>query len=104
MDAVGYQAQAAAQEREEPAVVLNSLVDTVRRHRHARRAGSLRAGAIPARPDEQAKRGMLGLAVGELFEKGLRMGTGQCNVKRYNRYLRDLIIDGRATAELRRLA
>jgi glutathione-independent formaldehyde dehydrogenase len=25
------------------------------------------------------------------------MGTGQCNVKRYNRYLRDLIIAGRAT-------
>jgi glutathione-independent formaldehyde dehydrogenase len=24
------------------------------------------------------------------------MGTGQCNVKRYNRYLRDLIIEGRA--------
>jgi glutathione-independent formaldehyde dehydrogenase len=22
------------------------------------------------------------------------MGTGQCNVKRYNRYLRDLIISG----------
>ena len=37
------------------------------------------------------------MAVGKLFEKGLRIGTGQCNVKRYNRQLRDLIIAGRAT-------
>lgn len=33
---------------------------------------------------------------GSLFEKGLSLGTGQCNVKSYNRYLRDLIISGRA--------
>lgn len=31
-----------------------------------------------------------------LFEQGLHLGTGQCNVKAYNRYLRDLIISGRA--------
>jgi glutathione-independent formaldehyde dehydrogenase len=40
---------------------------------------------------------MLLVAVGRLFEKGLRMGTGQANVKRYNRQLRDMIIEGRAT-------
>lgn len=28
--------------------------------------------------------------------KGLSLGTGQCNVKAYNRYLRDLIISGKA--------
>jgi len=28
--------------------------------------------------------------------KGLTLGTGQANVKRYNRYLRDLIVAGRA--------
>jgi threonine dehydrogenase-like Zn-dependent dehydrogenase len=28
--------------------------------------------------------------------QGLKLGTGQCNVKAYNRYLRDLIISGRA--------
>ncbi|MGH2886590.1 MAG: aldehyde dehydrogenase, partial [Solirubrobacteraceae bacterium] len=27
---------------------------------------------------------------------GLRLGTGQANVKRYNRQLRDLITEGRA--------
>ncbi len=40
---------------------------------------------------------MLLVAVGKLFfEKGLKLGTGQCNVKRYNRQLRDMIIEGRA--------
>ena len=28
--------------------------------------------------------------------QGLSIGTGQCNVKKYNRYLRDMIISGRA--------
>ena len=28
--------------------------------------------------------------------QGLTIGTGQCNVKKYNRYLRDMIISGRA--------
>ena len=37
-----------------------------------------------------------GTETGKLFEKGLSLGTGQCNVKAYNRYLRDLIISGRA--------
>ena len=36
------------------------------------------------------------VSFGKLWEKGLSMGTGQCNVKRYNRQLRDLIIEGRA--------
>ena len=26
----------------------------------------------------------------------MKLGTGQCNVKAYNRYLRDLIISGKA--------
>jgi glutathione-independent formaldehyde dehydrogenase len=55
---------------------------------------------VPADPggvDEAAKSGMLLVAIGRLFEKGLRVGTGQANVKRYNRQLRDLIIRERAT-------
>jgi glutathione-independent formaldehyde dehydrogenase len=36
------------------------------------------------------------VAIGKAFEKGLSFGTGQCNVKRYNRQLRDLIVTGRA--------
>ena len=30
------------------------------------------------------------------YVQGLTLGTGQCNVKKYNRYLRDMIISGRA--------
>ncbi|HEX8731721.1 MAG TPA: hypothetical protein VF725_06630, partial [Ktedonobacterales bacterium] len=50
----------------------------------------------PGAPNESAKQGLLLVAIGKLFEKGLRLGTGQCNVKRYNRQLRDMIIAGRA--------
>jgi glutathione-independent formaldehyde dehydrogenase len=95
VDAVGYQAQAGAGDREEPAVVLNSLVETVRATGRLGVPG-LYVPADPGAPDEQAKRGMLLFSVGKFFEKGMRMGTGQANVKRYNRQLRDLIIEGRA--------
>jgi threonine dehydrogenase-like Zn-dependent dehydrogenase len=43
-----------------------------------------------------AAQGRLGIDFGKLFEKGQKLGTGQCNVKEYNRELRDLIIEGRA--------
>ncbi|HEY0619997.1 MAG TPA: glutathione-independent formaldehyde dehydrogenase [Kribbella sp.] len=96
VDAVGYQAQTATGDREEPAVVLNSLIQSVRPTGRLGVPG-LYVPADPGAPDEAAKQGMLLVAVGKFFEKGLRMGTGQCNVKRYNRQLRDLIITGRAS-------
>jgi alcohol dehydrogenase/glutathione-independent formaldehyde dehydrogenase len=43
-----------------------------------------------------AAQGRLGIDFGLLFEKGQALGTGQCNVKSYNRELRDMIISGRA--------
>lgn len=95
IDAVGYQAVTQQGTSEQPALVLNALIHTVR----ATGALGVPGLYVPADPggvDEQAKRGMLGIAFGKLFEKGLRLGTGQCNVKRYNRQLRDLIIAGRA--------
>jgi glutathione-independent formaldehyde dehydrogenase len=95
VDAVGYQAMARTEEREEPATVLNSLVETVRATGMLGVPG-LYVPADPGGPTEDAKRGMLLVAIGRLFEKGLKLGTGQCNVKRYNRYLRDMIIEGRA--------
>lgn len=96
VDAVGYQATAQGTDREEPATVLNSLVGTVRAT-GALGVPGLYVPADPGGPNEQAKHGMLLVSIGKLFEKGLRIGTGQCNVKRYNRYLRDMIIEGRAT-------
>ena len=55
---------------------------------------------VPSDPggvDESAKSGALLINFGLLFEKGLRLGTGQCNVKKYNAYLRDLIIAEKAS-------
>ncbi|MGY1581934.1 glutathione-independent formaldehyde dehydrogenase [Streptomyces sp. MN13] len=95
IDAVGYQAVSGGTDREEPAAVLNSVIETVR-PTGALGIPGLYVPADPGAPDEQAKHGRLMVAIGRLFEKGLRLGTGQCNVKRYNRQLRDLIIEGRA--------
>ncbi|MFE1314751.1 MULTISPECIES: glutathione-independent formaldehyde dehydrogenase [unclassified Streptomyces] len=95
IDAVGYQAMARGENREEPAAVLNSIIETVR-PTGALGIPGLYVPADPGAPDEQAKHGKLMVSIGKLFEKGLRLGTGQCNVKRYNRQLRDLIISGRA--------
>lgn len=96
IDAVGYQAAAGGtSDQEEPAIVLNSLIRTVRATGRLGVPG-LYVPADPGAPDEQSKQGMLLVSIGKFFEKGLRMGTGQCNVKRYNRFLRDMIIEGRA--------
>jgi glutathione-independent formaldehyde dehydrogenase len=95
IDAVGYQAVGHEGEGEEPAVVLNSLIRTVRPTGRIGIPG-LYVPADPGGPDEHAKQGLLLVAIGEAFEKGLSLGTGQTNVKRYNRQLRDLIIAGRA--------
>jgi hypothetical protein len=46
----------------------------------------------PKAPGEGAKDGRIGFDFGTLFQKGQRIGTGQCPVKRYNETLRDLII------------
>ncbi len=95
VDAVGYQAMAPAGDREAPASVLNQLVRTVR-PTGALGVPGLYVPADPGGADENARHGMLLLAIGALFEKGLRVGTGQANVKRYNRQLRDMITEGRA--------
>ena len=96
VDAVGYQAQSGDASTEEPAVVLNSLIETVRPTGRLGVPG-LYVPADPGGPSEEAKKGMLLVSIGRMFEKGQVVGTGQCNVKRYNRQLRDMIIAGRAT-------
>lgn len=95
VDAVGYQAVTRGGQQEEPATVLNALIQTVRPTGMLGVPG-LYVPSDPGGPDQNAKQGMLSVAIGKLFEKGLRMGTGQCNVKRYNRQLRDMIVSGRA--------
>ncbi|MFJ2570227.1 glutathione-independent formaldehyde dehydrogenase [Streptomyces halstedii] len=94
IDAVGY--QATVQEGEEqPAIVLNSLVKAVRATGMLGVVG-LYVPSDPGAPNEDAAHGRLLFNIGEFWEKGLRMATGQANVKAYNQQLRDLIIAGRA--------
>ncbi|WP_428962463.1 glutathione-independent formaldehyde dehydrogenase [Micromonospora fluostatini] len=95
VDAVGYQAHGQGGE-EHPAAVLNSLVDVVRATGMIGVIG-LYLAHDPGAPDEHSGRGELLFKMGKFFEKGLRMGTGQANVKAYNEYLRNMIIAGRAT-------
>jgi glutathione-independent formaldehyde dehydrogenase len=50
----------------------------------------------PHGADKLAKEGKIAFDLGTFFEKGQHMGTGQANVKAYNRYLCALIHEGRA--------
>lgn len=95
VDAVGYQATVSEGE-EQPAVVLNQLVETVRATGRIGVVG-LYVPSDPGAPNEDAAEGRLLFRIGKFFEKGQSMGTGQANVKAYNQQLRDMIIAGRAT-------
>ncbi|KAF8510010.1 GroES-like protein [Hysterangium stoloniferum] len=95
VDAVGYQAISSDGKKEEPNIIINSSI------RVTRPTGGLGipgfyVHADPGAPDHNSAKGLITLPFGMLFQKGLSLGTGQCNVKMYNRHLRDLIICGRA--------
>ncbi|MDA1349473.1 MAG: glutathione-independent formaldehyde dehydrogenase [Chloroflexi bacterium] len=100
IDAVGYQATSAGssaaggEQDEVPNIVLNQLIETVA-PTGALGIPGLYVPSDPGGVDENAKKGALSINFGRLFEKGLRLGTGQCNVKQYNAHLRDLITAGR---------
>lgn len=93
IDAVGY--QAVAQGKEAPSTVLDALIMIVNPTGQLGIPG-LYVPSDPGGVDPHAKEGRLLIPFGKLFEKGLSLGTGQCNVKKYNAYLRDMIIAGRA--------
>lgn len=93
VDAVGYQAVVKGGQKEEPNIVLENMIKVTRP------CGGLGIPGLyvptdPGAPDSAAAKGQISLSFGKLFEKGLTLGTGQCNVKAYNRYLRDMIISG----------
>ncbi|TFK33381.1 GroES-like protein [Crucibulum laeve] len=94
VDAVGYQAVAQSGV-EQPNAVLESLIRVVRPTGGLGIPG-LYVPSDPGAPDAASGKGYISFPFGKLFEKGLSLGTGQCNVKAYNRHLRDLIIAGRA--------
>lgn len=95
VDAVGYQAVDQGGSKEQPNIVLDQLI-MVTRPTGGLGIPGLYVPSDPGAPDEKSGKGQILLSFGKLFEKGLSLGTGQCNVKAYNRYLRDLIISGRA--------
>jgi len=95
VDAVGYQAVNNSGSKEEPNAVLTSLIRVVRATGGLGIPG-LYVPSDPGAPDEASAKGNILIPFGSLFEKGLSLGTGQCNVKTYNRQLRDLIVSGKA--------
>ena len=96
VDAVGYQAVSGKGKGEEvPNVVLEQCI-AVTRATGGIGVPGLYVPSDPGAPDENSSKGMMMMSFGKLFEKGLSLATGQCNVKAYNRYLRDLIVSGKA--------
>jgi len=96
IDAVGYQARDdKAPDNEKATQVLENCLKVVNA------TGSLGIIGVylapdPGAKDAQAKQGIYPLGLAEIFDKSLSIGTGQAPVKRYNEYLRDLIIAGKA--------
>lgn len=93
-ECVGWQAHD-PQGHEQPNITMNNLVKSVRP------TGGIGVIGVfvpqdPLGPDEMSKQGQIAFDFGLFFQKGLRMGSGQANVKAYNRYLRDLIAVGKA--------
>ncbi len=93
VEAVGYQAHDHTG-AEQPGMTVNALVQAVR--------PTGRIGVVgvfvpedPSAQDPDAQQGRFAFDFGTFFFKGQSMGTGQANVKQYNRQLRNLIHRGR---------
>ena len=93
-ECVGYQAHD-PEGNEHPNMTMNNLVRSVRF------TGGIGVVGVyvpqdPAPQDPLYKQGEITFDQGLFWFKGQTIGTGQCNVKAYNRQLRDLISTGRA--------
>jgi len=96
IDAVGYQARDdESPDREKPTQVLENCLKVVNP------TGAIGVIGVYIAPDpgaknEQAKKGVYPFPIADFFDKGVSMGSGQAPVKKYNEYLRDLIVNGKA--------
>lgn len=93
-ECVGYQAHD-PQGEEHANMTMDNLVQSVRP------TGMLGVVGVfvpedPGAPDKLSKQGRIAFNYGQFWEKGQRIGTGQANVKAYNRQLCNLIHSGRA--------
>ena len=94
VEAVGYQAHD-PNGKEHPGLVLDALVQVVRATGRIGVVGVYEPSDEGA-ATEDAKQGRYDFDYGTAFTKGITIGSGQCPVKKYNRWLRDLIIRGQA--------
>ncbi len=95
IDAVGYESYAndAPGKTQKPDQILENLIQLVNPTGHV----SLIGVYFPQDPrgvDENEKQGRFTLSLGMAWNKGISIEMGQAPVKRYNVYLRDLIIAG----------
>jgi threonine dehydrogenase-like Zn-dependent dehydrogenase len=94
VEAVGWQAHD-PQGHEVPNSTINDLIASVRATAGIGVLG-VWVPEDPESPDEQMQEGKITVDFGLFFQKGLKLGCGQANVKSYNRELRDLIHAGKA--------
>lgn len=95
IDAVGYQAHAASGKGEDPMQTVKWSTEIL----NATGSLALIGVYFPSDPggvNEAAKKGLYQMPLGELWDKGVTIGQGQAPVKKYNKYLRDMIVEGRA--------
>ena len=97
-EAVGYQCHD-QHGHEVPNLTMNNLVNTVKA------TGGIGVIGVfipedPGAKDKLAQKGEMAFDFGKFWFKGQKMGTGQANVKAYNRKLRDLIFVGKAKPSL----
>ena len=93
-EAVGYHAHD-PQGNEAPNMVMNNLVRSVRPTGGIGVVGIFLPGD-PGASEELARNGQIAFDWGLFWFKGQFLGTGQANVKAYNRHLRDLITQDKA--------
>jgi len=97
-ECVGYQAHD-PQGHEHPDMTMNNLVRSVQPTGGIGVVG-LFIPRDPNSPDPLEKKGHIAFDIGDFWFKGQRVGSGQCNVKAYNRELRNLIHVGKAKPSL----
>jgi len=81
--------------KEKPTQVLENCLKAVNATGHIGMIGVYIA-PDPGAKNEEAKNGIFSFPIADFFDKGVTMGSGQAPVKKYNEYLRDMIVNGRA--------
>jgi glutathione-independent formaldehyde dehydrogenase len=97
IDAIGYEAwdRDAVGERQNPTQLLDALVRVTNPTGHIGLIG-VYFPEDPGAADDDSKQGRFTVPLGTAWNKGISIETGQAPVKRYNVYLRDLILRGLA--------